>query len=113
MNGITITCDGSPFILFVELLDRFLKGVKRALDLGDLGGELCRVESDYGSAGAGKCVVRLYPSDGLLRYAATALAGEVNLDGVDTGIHGDTPLPCGGGGNNEKIKIVIGNEEQQ
>ena len=82
-SSVEIVCDSSPFVLFTKLLESRLKISERSFALGDLGFELLRVESDFGSASAGKLVVRLYPSDGLLRFATTILAGDFDLAFVE------------------------------
>jgi hypothetical protein len=75
----SVVCDSSPFVLFTKLLESHLKISERSLDIVDLGFELFRIESDLGSASTGKLVVRLYPSDSFLRFAATVFAGDFNL----------------------------------
>lgn len=76
---LSVVCDSSPFVLFASLFKAQLEGCEQLSDLGNLGFELFRIESDHGSAPAGKLVVRLYPSDRLLRFAATALADDFDL----------------------------------
>ena len=73
-STVEIVCDSSPFVLFAKLLESRLKISERSFELGDLGFELFRAESDFSSASAGKLVVRLYPSDGFLRFATTIFA---------------------------------------
>lgn len=80
---LSVVCDSSPFVLFTKLLEGSLKISERSFDLGDLGFELFRVESDFGSASAGKLVVRLYPSDSFLRFATTILARDLDLAFVE------------------------------
>lgn len=79
MTTVNVICDSSPFILFTKLFEGRLQVSERTFDLGDLGFELFRVESDFSSASAGKLVVRLYPSDRFLSFAATVLAGDFDL----------------------------------
>lgn len=78
-STIELVCDSSPFILFAELLQGRLQGSERSFSLSDLDFELFRIESDLSSASAGKHVVRLYPSDRFLRFAATIFAGDFDL----------------------------------
>ncbi len=82
-QAISIKCDSSPFVLFTKLLDGRLKVGERTLDFSDLCFELFRIESDFSSAGTGELVVRLYPSDGFLRFATTVLAGDFDLAFVE------------------------------
>jgi len=71
MTTITIKCDASPLILFTELLDSALQSRERLFNLSDLDFELARIEHDISCANTGELLVRLYPSDSLLRFAAT------------------------------------------
>jgi hypothetical protein len=88
---LAILCDPSPFLLFAELFKRALEASQRPLSLGDLGFELARFETDHGPAGAGEITVRLYPSDAFLCFAATALAGDFNLCGIEKTSHSEPP----------------------
>ena len=85
---LTLSCDTSPLMTFLALFKHALESSKRSLQLGDLGFELVRVEHDYSAAGAGELLVRLYPSDAFLRFAATIFARELNLLSVEQA-HGD------------------------
>jgi hypothetical protein len=86
MNDLEIICDADPLLLFLELLEHALNACegfrKELFGLGRLAPELIRLEVDDSSAAAGKLTVRLYPSDGLLRFASTLRAGNVNLEAV-------------------------------
>jgi hypothetical protein len=77
-RALKITADVGPFMLFVELLQCVSKIRKSPINFGDLPLKLARVEVDRGSTGAGKLRVTLYPSDDLLRHAATVFAGKLN-----------------------------------
>jgi hypothetical protein len=81
-SNITLKCDPSPLIEFTKMLQGVIKSRNRSLSCGYLGFELVRVENDHSSASAGEVVVRLYPSDGFLRFAAAILAGGSYLDVV-------------------------------
>jgi len=76
---IEVVCDSSPFQLFAKLLERSVEFGERPLDLGNLGFELFRVESDFDATTTSKLVVRLYPSDRFLRFAATFFARDFDL----------------------------------
>lgn len=67
---VNLDCDASPLMTFVQLLEGAIKSVKPRLDIPNLPDELVRVENDADSAGTGKMIVRLYPSDAFLRYGA-------------------------------------------
>ena len=81
-TSLTIDCDSSALLLFAKLLDLSLEVSNGSFDLGNLGFELCRVDSYFGSTATGKLLVRLYPSDCLLRFVAARFAGNFDLLGV-------------------------------
>jgi len=78
-STVEIVCDSSPFVLFAKLLESRLKISERSFELGDLGFELFRAESDFSSASAGKLVVRLYPSDGFLRFCVRQFSQRISM----------------------------------
>jgi hypothetical protein len=78
-SKITMKCDASPLIEFTKLLQGVIESRNCSFSLGNLGFEFVRVENDFSSASAGEVVVRLYPSDGFLRFAAAFLAGQFDL----------------------------------
>jgi hypothetical protein len=88
MAAITINCDTSPLILFAKIFEAALKGRERFLNFGDFGFELARVESDLCAAGTGELLVRFYPSDAFLRFAATVFAGDFNFGTIQNAGHG-------------------------
>lgn len=88
MAAITINCDASPLMLFTKIFEAALQGRERLLDLSDLGFELARVESDLCAAGTSELLVRLYPSDAFLRFAATVFAGDFNFGTIQNAGHG-------------------------
>lgn len=86
MDEIEIICDADPLLLFVELLEHALnarmKISEQLFGLSRLSPELIRLEVDDSSASTGKLTVRLYPSDGFLRFASTLRAGNLNLEAI-------------------------------
>ena len=79
MQKLKITCDAAPFTSFTKLLERCFE-LGGCLGSGvDLPDELIRVESDDVAVNTGELVVRLYPSDSLLRFLGTLRTR--NLDG--------------------------------
>jgi hypothetical protein len=77
-----ITLDANSFLAFTDRLERSLQSRQGPLDLGELPAEIIRLETNFLPAGAGELVVTLYPSDGLLRFAAAVWARESHLLGV-------------------------------
>jgi len=76
---IVIRCNSAPLITYLDLLKESSKARKAFFDLGDLGFELARIETNSRSATTRELLVTFYPSDALLSFVATALAG--NRDG--------------------------------
>lgn len=91
--GMAITCDASPLLLFTKIFQAALQGREGLFDLGNLGFELARVESDFCTAGTGKTFVRLYPSDAFLRFATTVFAGDFDLGLVEDSSHEFSLMP--------------------
>jgi len=81
-----LTCDSAPLLTFLALVKLGLHRANKVVDfpfsLSDRPQELVRIEVDADAAGADEMVVRLYPSDRLLRFAATAGAGNLDDAGV-------------------------------
>lgn len=78
--------DGSPRMNSpAEALQRALKLIECLLDLVHLTPDLIRVDIDHGTACAGESFVTLKPGDGLLRLAAAAGAGDLDLGLVEHG----------------------------
>lgn len=90
-EALTLSLDAAPLALFIELFERALQGHPAPLDVGDLPEELGRVERSDRATPAGELAVIAYPSDGFLRYAATVLAGDVDLGVVEDTGHEDLP----------------------
>jgi hypothetical protein len=80
--SVSLEVDPKPIMLFIELFKRALEASQCALDIGDLGFELARVETDGSATETGKLVIRLYPSDSFLDFAATTLAGDFDIMGI-------------------------------
>ena len=93
MAAITVNCDASPLMLFTKIFEAALQGRERFLDLGDFSFELARIESDFCAAGTGELLVRLYPSDAFLRFAATVFAGDFNFGIIKNAGHAISSLP--------------------
>jgi len=79
----------------VEKLTSFIDHLKLALEINDgpicLGHfpkELARFHFDYSSADAGKLLVRLEPSDGLISFAAALTTGNWDCRGIEEAAHG-------------------------
>lgn len=85
---LSIRCDTSAIMLFAELLQRALEGRVAPLCFDEFGPEDFRLEQDNRAAGTDELIVRLYPSDYLLRRTAAAFAGDFNLDLIEQA-HGD------------------------
>jgi hypothetical protein len=86
-QSLTVKCDSTPLLLFINLFNRALKVSKRSVDLGHFPFELFRVENDFCATRAGEVLVTLYPSDCFLRFAATIFAGEFDLSAVEDVAH--------------------------
>ena len=84
---VKIICDAQPFISFAETLESFLQRRERLFDFSDLRFELTRVECDLGTAGTGKVLVRLYPSDALLGFAGAIFARDFNFSTIEKVTH--------------------------
>ena len=79
-----LMADAGPLLLLLEILRQIGPG----LDLSDPGFEIARVECvDSSALGAGESLVRFYPSDGLLRLAATLGAGQIDARAVKDALH--------------------------
>lgn len=83
---VEIRCDATPLNLFLKLFKGALDGISGHVRARKLPVQCARAETD--PAGAGELTVRLYPSDALLRFAATLLAGELDLGTVYKRRHG-------------------------
>ncbi|SHJ08128.1 hypothetical protein SAMN05519226_1487 [Cycloclasticus pugetii] len=78
MTNITIDCNSAALTGYLALLEHVVDLGKLTLDLGNLGFELARVDVDNSATSTGKLLVTLYPSDSLLSFVATALAGDAD-----------------------------------
>ena len=85
---IRINCDTRPLLAYVELLEKSFGGLLKTLDLPP---ELVRVESDTSTAATGELMVRLYPSDALLSFAAALGARDANCRAVEKSGHDKSP----------------------
>jgi len=84
---LTISLDATPLESFIELFMRSLEIIKRPLDLGDFPSEPVRFECDPGPAGTQQLLVRLYPSDRFLDFAATVFARDFNIGVIEKSGH--------------------------
>lgn len=87
VSTLEIVADASPFLSFSELLKRAIETVKAPLDVGDPPFEIVRLECNPGPAGANQLLVRFYPSDRFLDFAATILARDLNLSTIKETSH--------------------------
>jgi hypothetical protein len=87
-----ILADALTFLTFSNLLQRTLKSVKTPLDLGDFPSEPVRLECDPGPAGTGKLLVRFYPSDRFLDFAATIFTRDLNFATIKEYSHIKPPI---------------------
>lgn len=69
---LTFTCDVAPLALFMKLFKAALAGRDEFLDVTAIDFDVARVEHEYdrSPASSRELVLRLYPSNTLLRYAA-------------------------------------------
>jgi hypothetical protein len=82
-HELILECDSTPLLCFVNALNQILDG---ALGFGDLDFELFRIESDLVSAsGTNELSVTLYPSDVLLRFAATVWTRNRDVGAIENG----------------------------
>jgi len=86
---IEIATNAAPFLLFSKILEHAIQVGERSFNLCDFPAELIRVETDYGSADAGKLLVTFYPSDSFLVFASAILAGNVDSFLIEN-IHGNS-----------------------
>jgi hypothetical protein len=82
-STVTITCDASPLLSFV-------KSLKGTVNLCNLPSKLIRLEHDFSTAKAREVIVRLYPSNAFLRFAAAGIARDFNLGVIDNSSHKET-----------------------
>lgn len=80
---VTVECNSSAFVCFLSLVKSRLTQTERVFRIEDLGFPLARAESDTGSSSS-HAVVRLYPSDEFMRFAADLFAGDFDID-TETG----------------------------
>ena len=72
-------CDGSPLLLFTELLNAALEAGQCFFSFSDLSFELARIESNFSTAPTGEITVHLYPSDTFFRFSTAVFTGDFNL----------------------------------
>jgi hypothetical protein len=77
-----LTADTGPAEMILDLLIRHADLAGRKIDPVQVPEELFRIEHDPCPAGADELRVVLYPSDGLLRFAAAVFAGKADFSGV-------------------------------
>jgi hypothetical protein len=77
---LTITADSEKLIQLCDLLSFARKRAKAIFNLPDVPLKLIRLDVSHRSAGrTGKTVVRIYPTDSFLNFAAAFLAGQFDL----------------------------------
>lgn len=99
MNTLTLDCDATPALAFLELLKIALQPVKGRIELPDLGSNTLRIETDDEPTSTGELLVTFYPSDSFLRLAATLLARKAELCVVENAGHGPLLVGDGVGGS--------------
>ena len=79
MTNITIDCNTKPFVGYIKSLKHLVDFGELTLNLSELDFELARIDTDYSTAPTSELLVTLYPSDSLLSFVATALAGDADV----------------------------------
>lgn len=74
--------DGSPVLLFIELLQCALHFCRPPIKLDEITSDFVRIESNFTPAPVSELRVTLYPSDRFLRHAAAVFAGKLDLDAI-------------------------------
>ena len=68
---IKLKVNEQPLMLFIKILERFLKVNNRPIDISNFNFEVTRVEVDNSSTNTGELSITLYPSDAFIRFVTT------------------------------------------
>jgi hypothetical protein len=85
---VKLVFDTAPLLTFMEIFDRCLHQLVIApVNFSHIPSDFVRTDTELGAAGAHEAIVRFYPSDSLLRFAATVFARDFNIDIVEQSGH--------------------------